>query len=108
MDSPPEQGPVGRGDTQHGASGVAVPVGERSPREMLAVLLYHASCSGGTRMSGDNLCLCSSWAVSVMNGSLLFHVCRMVSPWGSWCAALQSSSGAELGLSHLRDPMGNV
>lgn len=50
-----------------------------------------------TRMSGDNLCLCSGWAVSFVSASLLAHVCRMVCPWSS-----------ELGHLHLMYHMGNV
>lgn len=57
-------------------------VGEGSPRETLTVL-RHASCGSGTRMTGDNPCLCSGWAVSFMSGSLLSHVFRLVSPQGS-------------------------
>ena len=92
MDSPLEQGPVGRGDTQHGTAAAAALVGEGSPRETLAVLLHHASCSGGTRVSGNDLCLCSGWPVSFMSGLLLSHVCSLVSPRGSWylCALLCS------------------
>lgn len=84
MDSHLEQGPVGRGDTQHGAAGAAAPVGDGSPKEILEVLLHHAGCSGGMRMSCDNLCLCSGWAVSFMSDSLLSYVWRVVCPWGSW------------------------
>lgn len=75
MDSPLEQGPVGRGDTQRGGLGKALP-GKR-------LVLRHASCGSGTRMTGDNPCLCSGWAVSFMSGSLLSHVFRLVSPQGS-------------------------
>lgn len=109
MDSPPEQGPVGRGDTQHGAAGVAAMVEEGSPRETLTILPHHTSCGGGTRTSGYNLCLCNGcvlheWLFSVLCLQDGISLGFLVLP----CAALHSSSGAELGLSHLVDSMGNV
>lgn len=99
MDSPVEQGPVGGGDAQLACLG-------RVSRKMLPAILHHPICGGGVITYGDNLCLCSGceWlsAALCLQGGVSS---RPLAPLG---AALQSCSGAQMGLWHLVGTMGNV
>lgn len=79
MDSPVEQGPVGRGDAQHGATWEAALLGKGLPGKCLQPCYTIPSVVVAWG------CLGTSYASAVaVSGSLPRCVCRMVCPHGPW------------------------